>query len=76
MKNPYNLISEAGEKGDSGTGSNFIEIALRHGCSSLNLLYILTTLFPKNTSERLLLLYTSVLGATENLKNCCFSNFY
>ena len=74
MKNPYNLISEAGEKGDSGTGS--IKIALRHGCSSLNLLYILTTPFPKNTSERLLLLYASVLGTTENFKNCCFSNFY
>ena len=33
---------------------NFIEIALRHGCSPVNLLYIFTTPFPKNTSEGLL----------------------
>ena len=35
--------------------SNFIEIALWHGCSSVNLLYIFSTLFPKNTFGRLLL---------------------
>ena len=35
--------------------SNFFEIALRHGCSPVNLLHIFRTLFPKNTSERLLL---------------------
>ena len=35
--------------------SNFIEIALRHGCSSVNLMYIFRTSFPKNTSRRLLL---------------------
>ena len=28
---------------------NFIEIALRHGCSPLNLLHILRKPFPKNT---------------------------
>ena len=33
--------------------SNFIEIALRHGCSPINLLHIFGTLFPKNTSGRL-----------------------
>ena len=33
-----------------------IEIALRHGCSSVNLLHIFGTPFPKNTSGRLLLL--------------------
>ena len=33
---------------------NFIEIALRHGCFSVNLLYIFRTLFPKNTSGQLL----------------------
>ena len=33
----------------------FIEIALRHGCSSVNLLDIFRTPFPKNTSGRLLL---------------------
>ena len=33
---------------------NFIEIALRHGCSPVNLLHILKTPFPKNTSGRLL----------------------
>ena len=35
---------------------NFIEIALRHGCSPVNLLYIFRTPFPKNTSEGKLLL--------------------
>ena len=31
--------------------SNFIEIALRHGCSPVNLLHIFRTPFPKNISE-------------------------
>ena len=30
--------------------SNFIEIALRHGCSHVNLLHIFRTSFPRNTS--------------------------
>ena len=30
--------------------SNFIEIALRHGCSPINLLHIFRTTFPRNTS--------------------------
>ena len=34
---------------------NFIEITLWHECSPVNLLHIFTTLFPKNTSGRLLL---------------------
>ena len=34
---------------------NFIEIALQHGCSPVNLLRISRTPFPKNTSEGLLL---------------------
>ena len=34
---------------------NFIEIALRRGCSPVNLLYIFRTSFPKNTFGRLLL---------------------
>ena len=34
----------------------FIEIALRNGCSPVNLLHIFRTLFPKNNSEGLLLL--------------------
>ena len=34
---------------------NFIEIALCHGCSIVNLLHIFWTPFPKNTSGRLLL---------------------
>ena len=34
---------------------NFIEIALCHECSFVNLLYIFRTPFPKNTSELLLL---------------------
>ena len=35
--------------------SNFIEIALRHGCSPVNLLHIFRTPFPRNTSGWLLL---------------------
>ena len=35
--------------------SNFIEITLRHGGCPVNLLHILRTSFPKNTSEGLLL---------------------
>ena len=34
---------------------NFIEIALRHGCSPVNLLHIFRTPFPRNTSGWLLL---------------------
>ena len=34
---------------------NFIEIALRHGCSRVNLLHIFRTPFPTNTFEGLLL---------------------
>ena len=30
---------------------NFIEIALEHGCSPVNLLHIFRTTFPKNTSK-------------------------
>ena len=37
--------------------SNFIEVALRHGCSPVNLLYIFRTAFLKNTSDRLFLKY-------------------
>ena len=36
--------------------SNFIEIALRHGCSPVNLLHIFRTPFHENTSAWLLLL--------------------
>ena len=35
---------------------NFIEIALRHGCSPVNLLHIFRPPFSKNTSGRLLLI--------------------
>ena len=40
---------------------NFIEIALRHGYSPVNLLHILRTPFYKNTSGELLLLMVRVL---------------
>ena len=45
--------------------SNFIEIALRHGCSPVNLLHIFRTPFPKNTSRWLLLNYSG----KNNLQN-------
>ena len=38
---------------------NFIEIALRYGCSPINLLHIFKIPFPKNTSEGLLLVMVS-----------------
>ena len=37
---------------------NFTEIALRHGCSPINLLHIFGTPFLKNTFELLLLIET------------------
>ena len=37
---------------------NFIEITLRHGCSSVNLLAIFRTPFSRNTSEWLLVIAT------------------
>ena len=39
---------------------NFIEVALRHGCSPVNLLHIFRSPFPKNTSGRLLLILVSL----------------
>ena len=39
--------------------SSFIEIALKHGCSPMNVLHIFRTSFPKNTSGRLLLVLFS-----------------
>ena len=42
---------------------NFIEIALRHGCFSVNLLHIFRKPFIKNASGRLLLLLISILSA-------------
>ena len=42
--------------------SNFIEIALRHGCSPVNLLHIFRTLFTKNTSERQLLWLLKIIS--------------
>ena len=42
--------------------SNFIEIALRNGCSPVHLLHIFRTPFPKNTSGRLLLKYHMCLS--------------
>ena len=47
--------------------SNFIEIALRHGCSPVNLLHIFRSPFPENTSERLLL--KSVWSHSESVFN-------
>ena len=41
--------------------SNFIEIALWHGCSPANLLHIFRTYFPRNTSGWLLLSFIIVI---------------
>ena len=47
---------------------NFIEIALQHGCSPVDLLHIFRTLFLKNTSGRLLLIRCD----TDFVFNGCF----
>ena len=47
--------------------SNIIEIALRHGCSSLHLLHIFRTPFPKNTSGGLLMLFFPYQNSTMKL---------
>ena len=40
--------------------SNFVEITLRHGCSSTNLLHIFRAPFYKNTSGGLLLIMLKI----------------
>ena len=50
---------------------NFIEIALRHGCSPVNLLHIFRTAFPKNTSKGLLL----KLAIKKPHRSSCFTDF-
>ena len=47
--------------------SNFIEIALRHGCSPVNLLLIFRTPFPRNTSGGLLLVVINQNPVNSNL---------
>ena len=42
---------------------NFIEIELRHGCSTVNLVLIFRTPFPKNNSGRRLLFGVNHLEA-------------
>ena len=48
--------------------SNFIEIALLHGRSPVNLMHILRTSFPKNTTGRPLLFFTTYEKLSENIK--------
>ena len=52
--NPFVQWEQLGELGTNGLTGNFIQIALRHGCSAVNLLHIFRTSFPKNTSGGLL----------------------
>ena len=49
--------------------SNFIEIALRHGCSPVNLLHIFRTHFSRNTFGWLLLFKCTTNKAHEIIKN-------
>ena len=57
--------------------SNFIEITLQHGCSTVNLLHISRTAFLKNTSGRLLLsLYTSNLTNMHQTSDVRGREFY
>ena len=41
--------------------SNFFDIALRHGCSPVNLLHVFRTIFPRNTSGWLLVKFENHL---------------
>ena len=52
--------------------SNFIEIALRHGCSPVNLLHIFRTTFLNNTSGRLLLkcVFRASVVEFNNMETC------
>ena len=47
-----------------------IEIALRHGCSPVNLLHIFRTPFYKNTSGGLLLISATYNTVSRNLMSC------
>ena len=49
---------------------NFSEIELRHGCSTVNLVLIFRTPFPKNTSGRRLLFGVNHLEASDQSRNC------
>ena len=58
--------------------SNFIQIALWHGCTFVNLLHIFRASFPKNTSEGLLLnWYVAITGNYQfwNVKDDSISFF-
>ena len=47
--------------------SNFIETALRYGCSPVNLLHIFRTLSPKNTAGWLLIIQYNFMQLLNNL---------
>ena len=47
---------------------NFVEITLRHGCTTLNLLHIFRTPFTKNTSRWLLLPLAFNRVISQNIK--------
>ena len=49
--------------------TNFIEIALRHGCSPVNLLHIFRTPFPKSTAGWLLLPMSARNTVTFTIQN-------
>ena len=54
--------------------SNFIEIALRRGCSTLNFLHIFITSFPKNASGWLLLKINALrikISSKNTVNNMC-----
>ena len=53
---------------------NFIEIALWHGCSPVNLQQISRTPLPKNTSEGLLRYILQKQPSTDVLKKTCSEN--
>ena len=55
--------------------NNFIEITLRHGCSPVNLLYILRTPFPKNTTEGLVLTLGTNISSHFKLPSPRFKDF-
>ena len=66
FKDPFTLTHLQFASFRKQPASNFIEIALRHWCSPVNLLHIFRTPFPKNSSGWLLLSFQLLIICNQN----------